>query len=701
MNPEKLNKSLRYVKGVGPKLYEKLERKGLYTVKDALYFFPRDYQDRRRITPISEIRDEGTFLIRGKIIRSGEVRYFSGAGCFEVYIEDETGTMCLKWLNYNLKKWRAIYIDGKDVLVYGNAKYYQGRLEFLHPEVSFPDGAKSAPSYDHGKITPIYSEVDGVHQRVLRKIILSVVNSHSSEIADPLPEYLLKREKLPFLGDAVRNVHLPGGDVNIDEYRNFKSLFHRRIIFDEFFSLQLGLARKKHLASSEIGVAIPWDKAIVDEIKKRLPFELTEAQRKVVNEVLINMKSSEPMRRLLQGDVGSGKTIVAWIASMISWHRGYQVAVMAPTEILAEQHFKNFSELSSDLDLEVRLLTASVSGSEKNRIKEYLATGRVDIVVGTHALIQEDVSFHNLALVIVDEQHRFGVYQRLKMKLKGKSPHLLVMTATPIPRTLAMTLYGDLDVSIIDEMPPGRTPVESRIIHEWQRDELYEFIRDEVKRNGQAFIVYPLVEESEKLDVKAATEMYHHLKNDIFPHQATALIHGRMKAEEKERVIDRFRKGLISILVSTTVIEVGIDVPSANVMVIEHAERFGISQLHQLRGRVGRGEKQSYCFLVTGGKPSDDARRRLEVVVRTTDGFKVAEEDLKIRGPGDFVGTRQAGIPDLIFGNIIRDSRILKEARDLAFEIITKDPELSAAGNKGLRSHVRSMWGERIDFAFV
>lgn len=699
--PENLTKSLRYVKGVGPRIYEKLERKGLRTVKDALYFFPRDYQDRRRISKICDVKNEDAYLFAGTVVRANEIRFFSGARCFEVFVEDDTGGTFLKWLNYNVKKWKSIYGVGQKILVYGNAKFYQGRLEFLHPEVTFPDVRGEFPPHDTGIITPLYSEVEGVHQKVLRKIILNVVNGHADSLFDPLPKFILDREKLPSLGDAMRNIHLPEGSFDVAELRNFKSSFHRRIIFDEFFSLQLGLARRKYLAGKEKAVELSWDKSIVDEIKRRLPFQLTGAQRATINEILKDMKSGEPMKRLLQGDVGSGKTIVAWITSMIAWHNGYQVAVMAPTEILSEQHFRNFEELSKDLDLQVCLLTASLPRKEKEKAKDNIANGIANIVVGTHALIQEHVSFHNLALVIVDEQHRFGVYQRLKMKLKGKSPHMLVMTATPIPRTLAMTLYGDLDVSIIDEMPPGRTPVETRIVYERQREELYEFIRKEVGNNGQVFIVYPLIEESEKMDMKAATEMCEHLKKNIFPELGVELIHGRLKGEKKEKIIDRFRHGKISILVSTTVIEVGIDVPSANVMVIEHAERFGLSQLHQLRGRVGRGKKKSYCFLVTGARATEDAKRRFEVMVYTTDGFKVAEEDLKIRGPGEFIGTRQSGMPDLIFGNIIRDSPILKKARDIAFEIIARDPELTGHENNDLRVFIRSTWGERIDFAFV
>lgn len=701
MISEHSHKSLQYIKGVGPKVYERLKKKGLRTVKDALYYFPKNYQDRRTLHEMGSITREGTYLVKGKIVRAGEIRFHSGSRCFEVVAEDASGSISLKWLNYKLGKWKAIYTEGKDILVFGSTSYYQGRLEFLHPEVSFPDQKGLFYSHEINAIVPLYPEIDGIHQKVLRKIILNVVNGYGPRIKDPVPEYILSRENLPSLGEAIMKIHLPDEHIDLAACLNFTSTYHKRIIYDEFFSLQLGIGMRRLKDKTERGIPISWERGIVEEVKRRLPFQLTVAQRESINSILKDMKKGEPMRRLLQGDVGSGKTIVAWVAAMMVWFRGHQVALMAPTEILAEQHYRNFSSLSSGLELQVTLLTASLSGKEKKMAKKEISRGKSNIVIGTHALIQEDVLFHDLALVVVDEQHRFGVYQRLQLKQKGASPHLLVMTATPIPRTLAMTVYGDLDISLIDELPPGRIPVETRIVNENERGELYEFIRSEVISGGQVYVVCPLVEESEKVDFKAAKEVHEHLKLHVFPGLEVELIHGRMRGEEKESIISRFRDGGVSILVSTTVIEVGIDVPTANVMVVEHAERFGLSQLHQLRGRVGRGGKKSFCILLCGEHVTDEARKRLDVMVSTSDGFKIAEEDLKIRGPGDFIGARQSGLPDLIFGNIIRDSRILTLARETATEVLEDDPDLRKPAHRDLRLFLTSTWGDRMDFAFV
>ncbi|RMG61294.1 MAG: ATP-dependent DNA helicase RecG [Deltaproteobacteria bacterium] len=695
-----LETSLQYIKGVGPKLSSRLSKRGLKTVRDALYFFPRTYQDRRKKTPLREVVREGEYLVEGEIVSAGPVTYRSGKGTFDVVISDGTGYAVLKWFNFHLETWNSLYRPGRRVLVYGTARGFLGNFEFLHPDVEFVDGEDKGLERLTG-IVPVYPEVEGIHQRTLRKIVERAVEAGLPAVEDPLPEELLREEGLPGLKESLRQIHRPDDDADVEALCDFRSPFHRRIIFDEFLTLQLGLARRKYLAVKEQGISIPWEKEIVEEIKRRLPFQLTEAQRRVVNEILRDMKRGEPMNRLLQGDVGSGKTIVAWIASLIAWNRGYQVAVMAPTEILAEQHYINFTSLSRGLNVKIVLLTSSTPPKEKEELKSAIARGEADIVIGTHALIQEDVEFSRLALVIVDEQHRFGVYQRLKLREKGSSPHLLVMTATPIPRTLAMTLYGDLDVSVIDEMPPGRTPVTTKVIEERDRARMFAFIREELKRGGQAYIVFPLVEESEKLDLKAATDMYEKLREGELKGFPIGLLHGRMKQSEKEEVVRKFREGKISVLVSTTVIEVGVDVPSATVMVVENAERFGLSQLHQLRGRVGRGGKKSWCFLVAGRKISDDARRRLSVMEKTTDGFRVAEEDLIIRGPGDFVGTRQSGFPDIIFGNIIRDTEILSRARERAFRIIEEDPNLSSPKYRKLRELVTSRWGNAIDFAFV
>ncbi len=550
-------------------------------------------------------------------------------------------------------------------------------------------------------IIPRYPDSEVFQQNTLRKIVAQSVSTHISQIEDQLPKGIRAQKELPTLQESVWNLHFPPEEIDFLSMESHIKRYVERIIFDEFFSLQLGLARRKHLDGTRLTFSIPWDKKIVDEVKSRLPFTLTEDQRKSVNEILKDLRKDSPMHRLLQGDVGSGKTILAWIASMIVWNRGFQIGIMAPTEILAGQHCLTFKNLSRGLPINIRLLTSSTHPEEKGRIKDGVAGGDIHILVGTHALLQEDVSFDKLALVIVDEQHRFGVYQRLKLREKGVSPHLLVITATPIPRSLAMALYGDLDISLIKEMPPGRIPVITRIVPGKEKKRCYEDVRKEIESGGQGYIVFPLIEESEKLDIKGAKEMSAELSKGVFNEYSVELLHGRMKGEEKERIIREFRNGRIQILVSTTVIEVGIDVPKATVMAIENAERFGLAQLHQLRGRIGRGTRQSYCYLISGRGVSKEAWERLKVMASTTDGFKVAEMDLEIRGPGDYLGTRQSGMPDLIFGNLIRDSHILKDARDTAFRLIEEDPDLEKEAHRELRTFIMERWGDRIDFAFT
>ena len=695
------DRSLQCVKGVGPRIYPRLQKKGLNTIRDALYFFPRAYDDRRILHRICDLKEEGFYQIEGRIVASDEVRFSSGKRCFQVFIEDDTGVISLKWLNYNMRKWKLIYCKKKELNVYGYAKYFQGNLEFLHPDVTFlsPEEGKKLPF--EGNIISVYPEVEGVHQKTLGKIIGRAVTGYADLIEDPLPEYVREEEGLPLLSQSIKAIHFPPPEGEAGGEGRSLNRYMNRVIFDEFFSLQLGIARKRFLAKGREGLPIPWEKEIVEEIKTRLPFTLTNDQKRSINEILRDLKKKEPMHRLLQGDVGSGKTILAWIASMIVWHRGYQVAVMAPTEILAEQHYENFKKLSHGLPVSIRLLTSSLSSGDKRQVKREAASHTAEIVVGTHALIQDDVTFKKLALAIVDEQHRFGVYQRLMLKGKGVHPHLLVMTATPIPRTLAMTLYGDLDISLIEEMPPGRSPVITRIIRKMERKACFESIRGELDEGGQAYFVYPVIEESEKLDLRGASKMYGTIRDNLFPEYSVELLHGRMKGEEKERIVENFREGRTQILVSTTFIEVGIDVPNANVLVVEHAERFGLSQLHQLRGRIGRGKRKSYCYLMTGTSLTEEARERLKVLSTTTDGFAVAEMDMKLRGPGDFIGTRQAGMPDLIFGNLLRDGELLRRAREMALRVIEKDPNLNEEVHRPLREFVQTRWKNRIDFAFV
>ena len=482
---------------------------------------------------------------------------------------------------------------------------------------------------------------------------------------------------------------------------NHRSDGHRRIIFDEFFFLELGLALKKRGLTLETGIPFQTDGTLAQRLLDLLSFQLTRAQDKVWAEIREDLERPHPMNRLIQGDVGSGKTVVALLASLYVVECGYQAAIMAPTEVLVEQHYLNLHRWVEPLGVKVALLTSSIKGSEREDLYDRIRRGDIQLVIGTHAVIQEAVEFQRLGLAIIDEQHKFGVVQRGLLKKKGENPDVLVMTATPIPRTLAMTIYGDLDVSLIDEMPPGRMPVETKVFHESARGRVYRIVEEEVRKGRQAFIVYPLVEESEKLDLKDATRMAEHLQKDIFPEFRIGLLHGRMKSDEKEAIMMEFKEGKIQILVATTVIEVGIDIPNASVMVVEHAERFGLSQLHQLRGRIGRGRYPSKCILLAQYRSSEEARVRLRAMERTSDGFQIAEEDLNLRGPGEFFGIRQSGLPDFRVAHLVRDTPILIEARKEAFQLIQEDPELAHPSHAALKNILRKRWRERLELASI
>jgi ATP-dependent DNA helicase RecG len=533
-----------------------------------------------------------------------------------------------------------------------------------------------------GRRVPIYRKLGDFRTKRLREIVHQSLGLISDKAIDEtLPADLRARQKLITRGDALRYIHFPAEDAPLDEYHNARSPAHRRLIFEELFWLALGLSVKRGNRIKESkGAALKIDDAIKKRIKSVLPFKLTEAQRRVVKEIFRDMKSDAPMNRLLQGDVGSGKTIVAVIAMLAAMENDHQTALMVPTEILAEQHASNIKRILASSPYRVELLTGSLKTADKKRLRAAIAVGEIHAVVGTHALIQEGVAFKQLGLVVIDEQHRFGVMQRAELRARGMNPDVLVMTATPIPRSLAMTVYGDLDVSIIDEMPPGRTPIVTKVFADnaTDRKEVKQLLAREMRAGRQVYVVYPLVEESEKMDLRDATKRYEYLRDKVFPGFSVGLLHGRMKPEEKEEVMRRFVKNEIQILVSTTVIEVGVDVPNASVMVIEHAERFGLSQLHQLRGRVGRGAQQSYCVLLASDKQTEVARERLGIMEETNDGFKIAEKDLEIRGPGEIMGTRQAGLPEFRIANLVRDLEILQAARkeaDFYFNQANKSPE--------------------------
>ncbi|MFZ6006041.1 MAG: ATP-dependent DNA helicase RecG [Nitrospirota bacterium] len=699
MSSNDLLSPVQYVKGVGPRRARLLDRLGIKTVRDALVYLPYRYEDRSSIKKIAHLRPEEINTVTGKILKADVIipnPRRPKLKIFELAVSDGSGLLRAKWFNQTYLK--KIFKPGQEVVLYGTVKYnYWGTgFEIINPEYEILDENDNEPNpsaqgIHTGRIAPIYRSTEGLSQKQLRNIMYSVLNSSVSAISDPIPSEIIKEYNLPDLQESISNVHFPSPTSSLDDLNRGTSPFHQRLAFDELFTLQLGLAAVKKGEVLEKGIAFSPDGRLINGLLNKLPFKLTGAQERVFKDILKDMQSSAPMNRLLQGDVGSGKTIVALMSMLAAVECGYQSALMAPTEILAEQHYINIHRLVEDLGLNIHLLT----GSKKNKEVEVVASGDADIVIGTHALIQEGVSFKKLGIIVIDEQHRFGVMQRATLRKKGRRviPDTLIMTATPIPRTLALTLYGDLDYSVIDELPPNRSPIITKLFFEKNKNQIYSLIEEEARKGRQAYVVYPVIEESEKTDLKSAITGAEGLQK-IFPHLKVNLIHGRMKPVEREEVMKEFKNGNIHILVSTTVIEVGVDVPNATLMVIIHSERFGLAQLHQLRGRVGRGSSQSYCILLSYGG-SEDARKRLEVMVKTTDGFRIAEEDLNIRGPGEFFGTRQSGMPDLKVANLLRDAKILEMARKEAFSLIERDSTLT--GYPQLRKSIEDFWGKRLE----
>ncbi|MBW2631780.1 MAG: ATP-dependent DNA helicase RecG [Deltaproteobacteria bacterium] len=663
----KLSADVQYIKGVGPKVAAMLGRKGLWNVEDMLYFLPRRYEDRRYIKSISSVGIGVRETVMGTIMDVG-IRRYRSRRVLEVTIDDGTGLLTAKWFQGNFSYLGKKFKPGEKVILTGEVKIYLLGKDMLHPDHEILD--ENDDELLHFKrIVPVYSETEGLHQKYIRKIMMRVVNDYSPYISSPIPDEICKRNNLVDIDYAIRNVHFPDHDQDIEALNDLRSPARRRLVFDELFFFELGMAlkRKGHLFEPGISFATGGD--LVKKFYDILPFELTEAQKRVIGEIEADMSRAFPMNRLLQGDVGSGKTAVS-------------MAVMV-----------------NELGIKAAILTGNMKAADRKRVIKEIESGDTGIVVGTHAIIQEGVDFRNLGFVVVDEQHRFGVIQRAALRGKGTNPDVLVMTATPIPRTLAMTVYGDLDISVIDEMPPGKKPIKTKVFYEKGRDKVYDIIRRETGKGNQVFIVYPLVEESEALDLKDATSMAAHLREDVFPDLRVGLIHGRMKGAEKEAVMTDFQNGGLDILVSTTVIEVGIDIPTASLMVVEHAERFGLSQLHQLRGRVGRSGLDSYCALIAQHRGSMDARKRLRVMEQTNDGFRIAEEDLLIRGPGEFMGTKQSGLPDFRIASILRDANTLNEARREAFLLVEKDPDLKKPEHGTLREVLMKRWETRLEIA--
>jgi ATP-dependent DNA helicase RecG len=702
---DELKTPIRFIKGVGPKLSEALAKKGIATVEDALYLLPHRYEDRRELKRIAELRPGGTEAFFATVVSAGPQTTKGGRSYFEAIVRDDSGSLALKWFHFHPTYLKKNLQEGRRGIFIGDVAQFGFQREMHHPEVEWAAEGEELSQVmardpdNFGRILPVYPLTEGVSQKLMRRIMRDTVQLFSRFVTGSLPEAMVARQELLSLPVALREAHAPDAASAVADLNEGRGEAHRSLAFDELFFLQLGLALKKRGVALEDGISFKVTHRYTKELLKLLPFTLTNAQRRVLSEIKEDMISPHPMHRLVQGDVGCGKTLVALLAALVCVENDYQVAIMAPTELLAEQHYLNIHGYCEKLGISVALLTASVKG--KGGTLERIASGETRIVVGTHAVIQDKVEFHRLGLGVIDEQHRFGVVQRALLKRKGENPDILVMTATPIPRTLSMTVFGDLSLSVIDELPPGRTPIETRVARESRRGEVYAVVRDEVKKGRQVYVIYPLVEESEKTDLKAAVQMAEHLAQEIFAELRVAVLHGRMSAADKEAVMTSFKAGEIDILVATTVIEVGIDVPNATVMVIEHAERFGLSQLHQLRGRVGRGSERSRCILLTGDKRSEDGDRRLGVMVESCDGFVIAEADLKIRGPGDFLGTRQAGLPELKVADILRDGGVLEQARREAFDLVASDPELCAEGNERLRSELMVRWGGRLELASI
>ncbi|MFQ6077529.1 MAG: ATP-dependent DNA helicase RecG [Thermodesulfobacteriota bacterium] len=696
-----LSQPIQFVKGVGPRIAKKLEKRGVRTIEDALYFLPRRYEDRRVIKKISEIQVGKLETVLAEVLLSGTVFYKGNRKrVFEAVVADGTGTLTLKWFRGSEEYLKSRFRKGRRVIISGEVRLFRHQKEIHHPDMEVADHIEDDPLH-FKRIVPIYPEPEGLYQKTIRKIMKGVVDNYVSELTSPIPDDIIRNQKLMDFGEAIRHVHFPPEDVSLEEFNLKRSDAHRRIVFDEFFFVQLGLALRRSKVTGEEGIPFQILHGHTQRLLKSLHFQLTPAQERVLSEIEGDMRQPHPMNRLIQGDVGSGKTIVALMATLMAVENGFQASFMAPTEILAEQHFLTIRRLVRPLGIRPVLLTSSVKGSEREEIQHSISSGEGHIVIGTHALIQEHVKFQRLGLLVIDEQHKFGVIQRAALRRKGKNPDVLVMTATPIPRTLALTVYGDLAISVIDEFPPGRVPIETRLYYERERRTVYELVKEEIRRGRQAFLVYPLVEESDKVDLLDATRMADHLQRDIFPQFRVGLIHGRMKGEEKEEVMVKFRDGQIDILVATTVIEVGIDIPNASLILVEHAERFGLPQLHQLRGRIGRGRYPSKCLLLAHYRRSEEATRRLRVMEETHDGFRIAEEDLIIRGPGDFLGTRQSGLPDFHVANILRDGKILNQARQEAFSLVEKDLDLSQPGHRPLAEALKERWRGRLELVRV
>ncbi len=681
---------------IGPRKAKALEKVGIKNLEDLLYYFPRRYLDRSAVFKINHLRADIEATVIGKVVNSGIKK--GRRNRFILIVYDGTDYMSCVWFS-RLAYWQRVFHQGEWLALSGKVGHYGG-WQMVHPEFDRLGQQSDKETLNTLKIIPLYSSTEqlvklGLDSRGFRQLISGLLKKKSDSLAETLPQSLLQRFRLVSLEKTMQNIHFPDSFTALRQAR-------RRLKFEELFYMQLYIALHKNTRrQSESGISFRKVGDLVRVLVESLSFELTLAQKRILHEIHSDMKSEKPMNRLLQGDVGSGKTIVAVISMLIAVENGYQAALMAPTEILAEQHYFTLCKRLQPVGVDVVLLIGGQNRSDRTALLQKIESGKADIVIGTHALIQEKVDFQKLGLVIVDEQHRFGVMQRAVLRQKGMNPDVLVMTATPIPRTLSMTVYGDLDVSVLDEMPAGRKPVRTRWITETKRAKAYRFLRQRIAEGAQAYIVFPLVEETEKSDLKAATDSFKAMQETFFKAFKLGLLHGRMKSEEKEAVMSAFKAGDLDVLVSTTVVEVGVDVPNATLMVVEHAERFGLTQMHQLRGRVGRGSKQSFCILISYGELNDQARKRLQTMAASNDGFEIAQVDLEIRGPGEFFGARQSGFANLRIADLLRDVNILKAAREEAFTLINDKQALPYLRTLFQRSYFARFYRDKIDFTLL
>jgi ATP-dependent DNA helicase RecG len=713
-----LSTPVQFVKGVGPRIAEALAGKGIHTVGDLLHYLPFRYEDRLNPRGIGELRPGEMATVVGEVRNSGLFRTRS-MPIFQLTVGQ--GRARLRCLWFNATYLQDKFQPGQMIALYGKVEEDQRtrELQIIQPEYEvLGDGSgdaaekKAAESLEIGRIVPIYEATGRLTAKWFRKIIRTALENLTPDLHDPIPAAVRAHLGLISPRAALWNVHWPEPGESFQDLQSFRTPAHIRMIFDELFFVELGLELKRRQQKAQTGIAFRLDDRVRAAIKKILPFHPTAAQKKVLKEIAEDMGKPYPMRRLLQGDVGSGKTIVAFEAAIIAIENGCQVALMAPTEILAQQHYFSARRILENAGYRIVLLTGSIETNRKREIRRHIAQGGAQLVIGTHALLEEKVEFSKIGLVIVDEQHRFGVMQRLKLMKKSSEsdedgrvsgtadttdepaePDVLVMTATPIPRTLALTLYGDLDLSVLDELPPGRTPIVTKCVSDDESPKVWDFVRKQVTAGHQVYVVYPVIAENEESELKAAIKMYRELSGHVFAELKVGLLHGRLDPDLKDQVMRMFQSGELQILVATTVIEVGVDVPNATVMVIEHAERFGMAQLHQLRGRIGRGAAKSYCILMTGGRVSEEGQKRLDAMVRTNDGFKIAELDLELRGPGEFFGTRQAGLPSFRVANIIRDGQLLEAAKHEAAGVLAgPNSEISSEEISRALVHMRARW---------